>query len=1273
MVDSNNVSSHEKMMDGGCETVTNKEQTALSILEYWHTIEFLGQDSYEACTNAGKLTQELLQYKKSRQQKNASRKQITVYTPLNGLHDIHSVIVKEAGECGMSTWGNLTFYVGKVKRQTCIVHLAEQLGALELQQAEESTDDIPVLSFQCDERGNYISHSLSLSTIVWALSQVYDKKDTPISSLLSEHAYTSDLKSLEKELFGEDHTSDEVPVLLSSCSTDETTDSEWNEDAVTMADITRIQEKLEKTYGTFFVCSAGTDMDLTASMKFQLFVDDASKEKYEDDNYLGLSHDFFSNDLKLVKNRIQVNSQAFTSGILQELVEYICAPYHEHNQWERHDLVKPSDREAFFRTLTDILDIQNAPLGKWPSRYMPALMQQVAINLAISDTDQGVIGKAGNIFSVNGPPGTGKTTMLKEVIAEHIVEKARLLSQYDEPDQAFEAHKFQHGDKNGAYSKFFPRWFSFVNDQIGTHGVLVVSCNNTAVENITKELPLSSGISSQLKVQTEGTHRDDEDMQQQLREISALFSISPSTEKIPLYKNDTERTGEYPEIYFTGYAQKLFGSPECDADAWGLIAAPLGKKSNIKSFYYDVLKPLLQDFMKGNQSIEERVQCYRRAQDHFLAQLQRVEAMRDDLSSYSNRIQAAHEASKRYQMVEDRNKQRTADTNSKLRSLASKLQDVEEQLGAARTAYDDASAKVAHCSHRVGQLQNSLKAIRDQELEYRRKALEAEKSVCYLSKFFRKSKYQAAMELGASYTRNAEECAVSAAQSDSELQLAKADLACAEQIRSNTAERLAEQENILKTLQQREKQLRMTIQHLHQETEAAKKEADEYAKACDLLMQQFRGASQTNWATPIDDALISDILSHDPAPSTQAQLVNPWVTQHYNREREKLFYLALQMTKEFLLSSKCCRTNLCILGQYWGLRTESDAERIVFHEDDRQAMASSLFQTLFLLTPVISSTFASVGRLLKDMREPGSIGTLMIDEAGQAQPQMAVGAIYRARRVLIVGDPKQVEPVVTDDLNLLKAAYSEPVYQNYKDKSLSVQRCGDIINPFGTFFHNGTDYPDWVGCPLLVHRRCLSPMYDISNQISYDGMMKQQTLRPSEKKEAMFLLKNSQWIDISGTEKGMKNHYVPTQGAKACELVELAFQQADFPNLYIISPFTQVVNGIRNELLQYAKSHPDSALSTKSKALGPWLSSNIGTVNKFQGKEADEVIFLLGCNLKQKDSYAVKRFVNSNIVNVAATRAKYRLYIIGDQRVWKENRYIREAKAIMDASCNRQS
>ena len=79
-----------------------------------------------------------------------------------------------------------------------------------------------------------------------------------------------------------------------------------------------------------------------------------------------------------------------------------------------------------------------------------------------------------------------------------------------------------------------------------------------------------------------------------------------------------------------------------------------------------------------------------------------------------------------------------------------------------------------------------------------------------------------------------------------------------------------------------------------------------------------------------------------------------------------------------------------------------------------------------------------------------------------------------------------------------------------------------------------------------------------------------------------------------------------------------------------------------------------------------WLHDNIGTVHRFQGKEAQEVIFLLGCDEMVKNKYAVTGFVNSNLVNVAVTRAKYRLYIVGDFKVWRNNPFIQTAKSVID-------
>ena len=477
-------------------------------------------------------------------------------------------------------------------------------------------------------------------------------------------------------------------------------------------------------------------------------------------------------------------------------------------------------------------------------------------------------------------------------------------------------------------------------------------------------------------------------------------------------------------------------------------------------------------------------------------------------------------------------------------------------------------------------------------------------------------------------------------------------------------------ESVIKQLEQSKsrereyskKRARLTdeIQKLDSETKQYKQEADIARQEQDRALVEYDNKGQV-----LDIPFIKSVLSEDNAVSTKAHVTNPWTTIEYDQEREKLFFLALQLTKEFILSSRACRNNLNIIGQYWGYIPDTDQRRIVFDQEDSEAMMGSLLNTLFLLTPVLSSTFASIARLLKDVKKPGVIGTLIIDEAGQATPQMAVGALFRSQKAIIVGDPKQVEPIVKDDLKLLKDAFDDPLYGNYKDKSLSVQRCADLINSVGTYFDNGTDYPEWVGCPLVVHRRCISPMYDISNTISYNGIMKQQTAQPKQELVKGFIDYTSKWIDRPGIESGNKNHYVPEQGRLVCEMVEKAFEQSGGTDLYIITPFKTVLEGICDAIRLFARENKTTALG-KYKELNEWLKDNIGTVHKFQGKEASEVIFVLGCDKSIKKGYAVNGFVNSNIVNVAATRAKYRLYIIGDREVWKNNKYVNKAREIIE-------
>ncbi len=468
-------------------------------------------------------------------------------------------------------------------------------------------------------------------------------------------------------------------------------------------------------------------------------------------------------------------------------------------------------------------------------------------------------------------------------------------------------------------------------------------------------------------------------------------------------------------------------------------------------------------------------------------------------------------------------------------------------------------------------------------------------------------------------------------------------------------------------------------QRLERELAAVKKKADDQKKLLEKERESYQNQDPYERGFILDHNFISDILSTDQDKSTKAQLRNPWFSEHYNREREKLFLYSLQMAKEFILSSKKCRNNFRHLHCLWSgsyyttkerKKWRKDIERVKFIGDDLENCTAAAYETLFLLIPVVSSTFASVQSFFKNVKEENFVGTLIVDEAGQASPHMAIGALYRSRKAIVVGDPHQVEPVVTDDQDLLKQTFTDDFVKPYKDKTNSVQRFADIMNPYGTYLKNAQGVEEWVGCPLLVHRRCISPMYEISNDISYGNIMKQQTAQPDTEKQRIFIAEKSQWLNVSGKEEGKKRHFVKEQGEKVIKILEVAFSKNPDPDIFIISPFTTVVSGIKDCLKKYVeecrKNCVGSSLLDHESSFEDWMDKNVGTVHKFQGKEAAEVIFLLGCDTSDDATSAIK-WVNNNIVNVAATRAKYRFYVIGDIEAWKKSRCVNRARKILDS------
>lgn len=1246
------------------ERLIADKENAIRILEYWFLTELLNQESLDTFKEKGKKA---VEYKKelttgNRKKPNKVVEDFVQFAVGDNLQTVLNSLPKQLKDFHTS---DFTVFVGCMKKETCIQRIARDVRwASQNPDAKDANNDeitLAILKFSKD--GRYISNSLSISPLAWAMMKLSGGTENS-SQKLSINNYNSDTRTIETQI---------VDLFNPSGN-----GAEVSEDAypIQVLDIVSydLLMKVEN-----MICRGlnikEKDMSSYLAVYFKLY---ESENDDENETEVTLHMDFYSKDLAFVIDGLR--NYRLTKEKEKLLVDYILGINRYNGDSKktlnRFDIVKPKDEEELFRFMAENLTVAKAPLGKWPSRFMPALMQQIAVNLATA-SDMSL-----PIFSVNGPPGTGKTTLLKEIIVSNIVERAILLAEYENPDDAFDDFTFSQGDYNEVYKKYH----RLKNTKINGYSILVASSNNTAVENITKELPVEENLLENIKPSKE-EHGSNEEA---LAELSRLFTVSESTEKLlfvqKVWREKTNEKGEkkkicervveeQPDIYFSRLATELLNADIEDKEqkklqAMGLISASLGKKENIDKVVKSVIAPFL-DIIGTNNDIEPRKESYLEIRKKFLTQLKLVSELCKRLDrlcvgekAVTEARRTVEEKERQIEVWREKQQMSMAETDAIEQELQGKINQLNNEKDKFVTEITRIHTTCEVLEAKIKVQHNNIDAILG-------KIEVLQNSVSIFGKIFKSENYKKVQNSITQEYEAQARCLQEVAALNEKLDEEKRkENSLQAKINRLTAE-ISDVSKELEKFYSRREKVKSEGQRLESGLAVARKKEEDKKNLLEIERLNYQNQDSYERGFVLDRQFISDILSDDKILSTKAQIRNPWFSEHYNREREKLFLYALQITKGFILNSKKCRNNFQHLYCLWSGNYYGKKNRVKFIGDDLQNCTAAAYETLFLLIPVISSTFASVQRLLENIKEEDIIGTLIVDEAGQASPHMAIGALCRSRKAVIVGDPKQVEPVVTDDQDLLKKIYTDDFFAPYKDKTNSVQRFADIINPYGTYLKKSQGVEEWVGCPLLVHRRCISPMYEISNDISYNNIMKQQTAQPNAEKEKLFIAEKSQWFNVSGKEEGGKRHFVKEQGEKVIKMLEIAFSKNSTPDVFIISPFETVESGIKDYVKKYVKNCKrdgvQSFLVKHEDSFYAWLSRNVGTVHKFQGREAAEVIFLLGCDTSEAAKPAV-RWVKNNIVNVAATRAKYRFYAIGDIEAWKKSKCVNRAKKILDSS-----
>ena len=775
------------------------------------------------------------------------------------------------------------------------------------------------------------------------------------------------------------------------------------------------------------------------------------------------------------------------------------------------------------RQLSSLLQPGLFPLARWPGPGLHplTLLQQAAVNAIARDLDRT------GLAAVNGPPGTGKTTLLRDLVAHVLVRRAEVLAGRD------------------------PR-AGLDGMDLMDFAIVVASSNNAAVENVSLELPV----------------RD-----------KALDASIWSGEGLDYFGHTANAV--------------LHIEPDASAGerAWGLMAARLGSAANRRAFLNDgwwdenwglnnwLNRAAWPDAPHNRQNppgklaqadppprAPEAMADWRAARDGFRQALEHCRRLRAEAEALDAAGSALREAEAQAPMAAERIVIAEKDLHSATHAAAAAARDCEMHRGQELIEAGKLAALSSVRPSRLGRL-------------FRTRAWQAHEGQV-----------------------RGQVSAMTEAQAASR----------AAQARLADAIRQAEQC-------------------------AWRRQASLAARDALLSEIERLGAVRQRGAAALDGALPEPGFWSQPDDAFYR--ASPWNGGAFRAARDAVFVAAIRLHRAFIVAGARA------------LKPSLNAVIKALQGGEAALPSAADWGVFFLLTPVVSTTFASIGRMFRGIG-PGEIGWLMIDEAGQATPQAAAGAIWRARRAVVIGDPLQIQPVAATPAQTTRLIFerfgADPA--GWAAPVQSAQTLADRVSPIQGRFQLMDDDAGRdsriTGMPLLVHRRCEQPMFGIANAIAYAGQMVFAT--PPGVSPIREVLGPSAWIDVDAPCSGK---WVEAEGQLillAIGALSIALQAT--PNLYVVCPFRTPAQRLRALL----RDHP-AALPHLVKRAGreAWAKTHVGTVHTFQGKEAEAVILMLGAGRGGSAGSRAWAGRTPNLLNVAVTRARRAFYVVGNRAEWQ--------------------
>ena len=286
------------------------------------------------------------------------------------------------------------------------------------------------------------------------------------------------------------------------------------------------------------------------------------------------------------------------------------------------------------------------------------------------------------------------------------------------------------------------------------------------------------------------------------------------------------------------------------------------------------------------------------------------------------------------------------------------------------------------------------------------------------------------------------------------------------------------------------------------------------------------------------------------------------------------------------------------------VRMENKEQKIkAFNEYLRNDDNLKKFQRIF---PIIATTSISAHKIGK----PGELFDMVVmDEASQGNVATSLVPIIRGERLMLVGDPQQLNPVI-----LLNPVDNQKLRQMYQ-----------ITDEYD--YIDNSIYKVFLACDsvsreilLSHHYRCHKKIIQFNNKKYYNGKLKICSQCNNENPLV--------FLDVPENSTYYKN----TSPLEAEEIVQYALLHKD-KSIGVITPFANQKELINQKLEENGLQN-----------------ITCGTVHAFQGDEKDVVLFSLA--LTDRTSQGTYTWLKNNkeLINVAVSRAKEKLIVLSSEK-----------------------